>query len=118
MTADKQHLYLHLYSGEQFENLKSQNMNQRNVPYRRETFREKHAIIEFNSDFNMVDAGIMSNQSNSKDMRMLQADIDSMKLQNDSVGRGYYKEAMAGTYKVTASLSKEDTLKIEKGLFR
>lgn len=40
MTADKQHLYLHLYSGEQFENLKSQNMNQRNVPYRRETFRE------------------------------------------------------------------------------
>ncbi len=114
MTADKQHLYLHLYSGEQFENLKSQNMNQRNVPYRRETFREKHAIIEFNSDFNMVDAGIMSNQSNSKDMRMLQADIDSMKLQNDSVGRGYYKEAMAGTYKVTASLSKEDTLKIEK----
>ena len=40
----------------------------------------------------MVDAGIMSNQSNSKDMRMLQADIDSMKLQNDSVGRGYYKE--------------------------
>ena len=37
-----------------------------------------------------------------------------MKLQNDSVGRGYYKEAMAGTYKVTASLSKEDTLKIEK----
>ena len=58
MTADKQHLYLHLYSGEQFENLKSQSMNQKNVPYRREAFREKHAIIEFNSDFNMVDAGI------------------------------------------------------------
>ena len=50
----------------------------------------------------MVDAGIMSNQSNSKDMRMLQADIDSMKLQNDSVGRGYYKEAMAGTYKAVS----------------
>lgn len=48
----------------------------------------------------------MSNQSNSKDMRMLQADIDSMKLQNDSVGRGYYKEAMAGTYKVTAACLK------------
>ena len=28
MTADMQHLYLRLYSGEQFENLKSQNMNQ------------------------------------------------------------------------------------------
>ena len=70
MTADKQHLYLHLYSGEQFENLKSQSMNQKNVPYRREAFVEKHAIIEFNSDFNMVDAGFMSNQSNSKDMKM------------------------------------------------
>lgn len=113
MTADKQHLYLHLFSGEQFENLKSQNMNQQNVPYRRETFREKHAIIEFNSDFNMMDTGIMSNQSNSKNMKMLQAGIDSMTIQNDSVGRTYYKEAMSGTYNVTTSLSKEDTIKIE-----
>ena len=54
MTADKQHLYLHLYSGEQFENLKSQSMNQKNVPYRREAFVEKHAIIEFNSDFDFM----------------------------------------------------------------
>ncbi len=113
MTADKQHLYLHLFSGEQFENLKSQNMNQRNVPYRREAFREKHAIIEFNSDFNMVDAGIMNSRSSSKDMKMLQAGIDSMTIQNDSVGRNYYKEAMSGTYNVTASLSKEDTIKVE-----
>ena len=113
MTADKQHLYLHLFSGEQFENLISQNMNQRNDPYRREALREKHAIIEFNSDFNMVDTGIMSSQSNSKDMKMLQAGIDSMTIQNDSVGRTYYKEAMSGTYNVTASLSKEDTIKVE-----
>jgi len=114
MTADKQHLYLHLYSGEQFENLKSQSMNQKNVPYRREAFVEKHAIIEFNSDFNMVDAGFMSNQSNSKDMKMLQVGIDSMKVQNDSIGRTYYKEAMASTYKATSNtLSKADTIKIE-----
>lgn len=26
LTADKQHLYLHLYNGEQFENLKSQSV--------------------------------------------------------------------------------------------
>lgn len=113
MTADKQHLYLHLFSGEQFENLKSQNMNQNNVPYRRETFREKHAIIEFNSDFNMVDAGIMSGQSSSKDLKMLQAGIDSMKVQNDSVGRAYFNEAMASSYKVVTNLTKEDTLKIQ-----
>lgn len=114
MTADKQHLYLHLYSGEQFENLKSQSMSQRNVPYRRETFREKHAIIEFNSDFNMVDAGIMSNQSSSKNMAMLQAGIDSMKVQTDSVGRVYFNEAMSGTYRKPAALTKADSAKIEK----
>lgn len=114
MTADKKHLYLHLYSGEQFENLKSQSMDQRNVPYRREAFREKHAIIEFDSDFNMVDAGIMSNYSNSKNMKKLQIDIDSMQVQNDSLARVYYEEAMQGTYRVTAGMTKEDTLKIEK----
>lgn len=112
MTADKKHLLLHLYSGEQFENLKSQNMNQKNVPYRRETFREKHAIIEFDSDFNMADEGIMGNQSGSKNMKTLQADIDSMQVLNDSIGRSYYREAMDGTYKVTANLSKADTLRI------
>lgn len=116
MTADKQHLYLHLYSGEQFENIKSQNMSQKNVPYRRENFREKHVIIEFDSDFNMVDAGIMSNQSNSKDMATLSADIDSMRVQNDSIGHRNFNDAMARTYNITASLNKSDTAKIEKAL--
>ena len=114
MTADKQHLYLHLYSGEQFENLKSQNMNQKNVPYRREEFSEKHAIIEFDSDFNMMDEGIMSNQSNSKDMRMLQAGIDSISHRNDSVGRSYYTEAMNNLYRIGNAPNRVDSLKLEK----
>ena len=114
MTADKHHLYLHLYSGEQFENLKSQNINQRNVPYRREAFREKHAIIEFDSGFEMADEGIMSNQYNSKNMRMLQASIDSMQVRNDSVGRAYYAEAVNGTYRAATNLKTADTLRIEK----
>lgn len=114
MTADKQHLYLHLYSGEQFENLKSQNMSQKNVPYRRETFREKHAIIEFDSDFNMADEGIMGGTAQSKNMEMLQVAIDSMKVQNDSIGRAYYTEVMGSTYKPAASLTRADTVKIEE----
>ena len=114
MTADKHHLYLHLYSGELFENLKSQNVNQRNVPYRRESFREKHAIIEFDSGFEMADEGLMSNQYNSKDMRMLQTSIDSMTVENDSVGRAYYKDVMAKTYQTTINLKTTDSLKIAK----
>lgn len=116
MTADKQHLYLHLFSGEQFENLKSQSMNQKNVPYQREAFREKHAIIEFDSDFNMADEGFMSGQSSSKNMATLEADIDSMKVQNDSVGRAYYNEAMEATYRPVPHLTKSDTAKIEKAV--
>ena len=112
MTADKKHLYLHLYSGEQFENLKQQNMNQKNVPYRRESFKEKHAIIAFDSDFNMMDTDVMSGVSNTKNMAMLQADIDSMVVRNDSIGNVYYKEAVNITYKALANASKADTLKI------
>ncbi len=111
MTADKQHLYLRLYSGEQFENLKSQNMNQKNVPYRRESFREKHAIIEFDSDFNMMDEGIMSGQSSSKNMIMLQHGIDSIRNYNDSVGRSNYRYAKETTYQYQR-LNKEDSTKV------
>jgi lipopolysaccharide export system permease protein len=115
MTADKQHLYLHLFNGEQFENLRSQNMSQKNVPYRREVFREKHAIIAFDSDFNMLDEGVMSNQPNTKTLRTLQADADSMELKNDSLSRKYYRDA-AGTYRMTSTLHKIDSLKITQAV--
>lgn len=114
MTADKQHLYLHLYSGEMFENLKAQSMSSKNVPYRRESFREKHTIIQFDSDFNMADASIMSNQSTTKDMIKIQASIDSMTVLADSIGRQYYIEASKGPYRTAAGLTKEDTLKMEE----
>jgi len=116
MTADKQHLYLRLYDGEMFSNLKSQQggMNTQNAPYRRETFREKHSIIEFDAEFNMVDASIMSNQSNSKNMKMLQADIDSMSHITDSIGRKYYTDAASGSYRPITNLSKEDTVRIQE----
>ena len=116
MTADKQHLYLHLYSGEQFENLKDQSVSRKNVPYRRETFREKHAIIEFDSNFNMADEGIMSNSEKSKDMWTIQADVDSMSFKNDSLGRLYYNEAMEGAYSVTAKLTRQDTVKLAEAV--
>ncbi len=119
MTADKKHLFLHLYHGEMFENLKAQSMSAENVPYRRETFREKHTIIEFNSDFSMVDASIMSNQSRSKDMKKLQASVDSMNAISDSVGRSYYREVNnIGTYRLTPSLTKQDTVKMQAANLR
>ena len=114
MTADKQHLWLHLYSGDLFENLKAQSMKSENVPYRREEFREKHSIIEFNSDFNMVDGEIMGKQSSAKDMAQLQSSIDSMTVVGDSIGRQYYREVAGGNFRPSYGLTKEDTVKIEK----
>lgn len=113
MTADKQHLWLHLYSGDLFENLKAQSMKSQNVPYRREAFREKHTLIEFDSDFNMMDESIMSNTSGAKDMAMLQASIDSMTVLGDSIGRQYYKEMAEGNFRSSYKLTKEDTIRID-----
>lgn len=107
MTADKQHLFLHLYSGEQFQNLKSQSFQSNNVPYRRESFREKHIIIEFDAGFNMIDGSFMNDQSISKNMWKLQASIDSMTTRADSIGRKYYKDMKTASY--SAHIKPADT---------
>lgn len=112
MTADKQHLNLHLYSGEMFENLKSQSGSVENVPYRRESFKEKHSIIEFNANFNMVDESFMNNQYQSKNMVQLQSSVDSMTHIVDSIGQSFYTEAKKYNYALTG-LTKQDTLKIK-----
>lgn len=102
-TADKQHLYLRLYDGEQFENMKSQQMSKSDNPYRRETFREKHMLIDFDSDFTMVDEDIMSSQAASKNMNQIRHDIDSLSLRQDSLGYGNleeYKVSALGSFKM------------------
>jgi len=110
MTSDKQHLYLHLFDGEEFENLRSQSVSQESVPYRRESFKEKHALIEFDSNFNMMDEGIMDNQSISKNMVQLEAAADSMQLQVDSLGYMNFTSAVENIYK---PIGTEPELKIK-----
>lgn len=103
-TADKRHLYLHLYSGEQFENMQAQQMNRNNNPYRRESFREKHILIEFNSDFSEIDENIMSSQAASKNLSQIKHTIDSLSVNQDSIGMGNlsdYKAAALGTFRFT-----------------
>ncbi|MDE6181294.1 MAG: LptF/LptG family permease, partial [Phocaeicola sp.] len=111
MTADKQHLYLHLYNGEQFENLKSQTISSNNVPYRRESFREKHTIIEFDGGFNMIDGSFLSDRSDSKDMMEISHSIDSLSHRADSLGRDMYNDIKNTTYRNTI-LSKTDSVKM------
>ncbi|NDV64096.1 LptF/LptG family permease [Bacteroides sp. 224] len=113
MTADKKHLYLHLYNGEMFQSQKPRANKAENVPYRTETFREKHTIIEFDSEFNMADESIMSTQASSKSMGMLETTIDSVAVVNDSIGRSYFNAAIEGVYQPMRLNNKEDSLKFE-----
>ena len=113
MTADKQHLYLTLHNGEQFENLKSQTISSKNVPYRRETFREKQIIIEFDGGFNMVDGGFLNNRSDSKNMIEISHSIDSLSFRADSIGRSMFNEVKLSTY-AAHSFSKEDSIKVSQ----
>ena len=113
LTADKRHLYLHLYNGEQFENLKSQSVISRNVPYRRETFKEKHTLIAFDTNFEMVDGNFLNQRSDIKNMNEISLAIDSLNMYADSVGRAMYSDAMKSTYRKPI-LTKTDSTKIEK----
>ena len=114
MTADKQHLMLHLYSGEQFENLKSQTISSKNVPYRRESFREKHLIIEFDGGFEMVDGSFLSERSDSKNMREISQTIDSLSYKADSTGRAMYTDIKQSTYQAK-TFTKKDSTQLAEG---
>ena len=114
MSEDKKNLYLHLYNGEQFENLKSQTISSKNVPYRRETFREKHIIIDFGGGFNMVDGGFLGDRSDIKNMIEITHSIDSLSAKADSTGRTTYQDIKRTTY-CEHTLSKNDSVQINTG---
>ncbi len=92
MTDDKSHLFLKLWNGEQFENLREQSgISSSNVPYRRETFDDKEVLITFDANFNRMDESGMRNQYVGKNIEELQATIDSVNARVDSVGDVYAK---------------------------
>ena len=93
-TEEKKHLVLQLYSGEWFENMRSQELaNTATVPYRRETFSSKRIVLEFDSGFNLTDMNEVAGDARAKSLSMILHDLDSLKEFNDSVGRAYYRDA-------------------------
>ena len=87
ITPDRTHLFLRLWNGESFENLKDAGAsNMRNVPYRRETFSIKEIMLKFDTNFNRMDEQGMRNQYVGKNMAELQATIDSVGKEVDSIG--------------------------------
>lgn len=89
-TPDKQNLVLTLFSGESFENLKSERSNSySNIPYRRETFSKKELIIPFDATFTRLDDGLMQGQYVGKNYTELRTSIDSINTIVDSLGGDY-----------------------------
>lgn len=98
-TADKKHLLLTLWNGEWFENMQSSELgNKATIPYRRETFFHKQILIEYNDDFNMTDASLLSHNAQGKGLSKILHDIDSLNQQQDSIGRQLYADMKSQFY--------------------
>lgn len=112
-TADKHFLKLAIFSGEQFENLQSapQMTDRINVPYDRETFREKTLLINFDSGFNMLSEGMFNDMARVKNLVELKRGADSISLEADSIGRTYYL-ALNSKYIINPLLAPKDSAKI------
>jgi len=97
---DKSHLFLQLYNGDQFENLRqtSGGATQGNQPYRREEFQLKEILLAFDANFNRMDESGMRNQYVGKNMSELRATIDSVGRRIDSIGSIYAREIQQVPY--------------------
>ncbi|UKK50699.1 LptF/LptG family permease [Prevotella sp. E13-17] len=112
-TAEKKHLLLTLWSGEWFENMRSQELGgSAEVPYRRETFGSKRILLDFDSGFNLADAAEIGGRAVEKSERQILHDIDSIRLYNDSVGRQFYDEAKTYILNVP-QLTKKDSVRLK-----
>lgn len=93
-TEDKKHLFLQLYSGESFEDLKDDRTLDRrgNALYRRETFALKEIMIPFDATFSRMDDDAMRSQYVGKNLTELRHTIDSVNVKVDSIGGSIAKQ--------------------------
>ncbi len=90
LSEKKDYLLLSLYSGESFENLRRQSSRSSNsIPYRRENFSEKEVIIDFDMSFTRMDESVLSDQYMSKNIKQLDATIDTLQHSIDSMSSIY-----------------------------
>ena len=97
-SYDKKNLVLHLYNGEQFENLNNASVQAKNVPYRRETFVKKDFIIDFDMNFNLAEEENFKDNERTKNITHLMTSVDSLAHYYDSVGHLYYDEMRCSSH--------------------
>ena len=113
----KTHLFLHLYGGESFQDMKDtrdvSTLNEGQL-YRRETFRDKEILIPFDANFNKLDEQTMRTQYIGKNISELQHTIDSVNLRLDSISanlmQGFRGNSVVGVPAI--SYSYRDTVRV------
>jgi len=87
-SDDKKYLILSLYNGASFQNMgtnKRSQYNQKQIPFRRETFTRRDILIVFDSNFNMIDKSLTQNRDFSKDIPALRSFIRTASAEDDSI---------------------------------
>jgi len=77
-TDDKMNLIFTLHNGEGFSNFSNMQASAANIPYRRESFRTKQIIMDYDGNFNMVDESNFNSMHFSKNTKELSVIIDSV----------------------------------------
>lgn len=98
LTEDKTHLFLQLYDGEMFENLRENTMGVKTtgyMPFRRESFDDKGIYMAFDANFNRMDEEGMRSQYVGQNISELRHSIDSIGARVDSVASVYASEILA-----------------------
>lgn len=116
-TEDKTRLFLHLYSGEMFENLRDNSLGVTSsgyMPFRRENFSDKEIYFTFDANFNRMDESGMRNQYVGKNISELRHSIDSIGARVDSIGAVYADEIKSQPY---LGLSREVRVRNDSGRY-
>lgn len=100
-TEDKTRLFLHLYTGEMFENMRDNSLgsgNSRYLPFRREHFTEKEVYFPFDANFNRMDEGGVRALYVGQNIAQLRHSIDSIGAEVDSIGNSYAAQIVNTPY--------------------
>lgn len=100
-TEDRTRLFLHLHSGELFENVRDNAMGNSSssyLPFRREHFADKQVYFPFDANFNRVDEQGLRSQYIGQNVSQLLASIDSIGQRVDSIGNVYANDILSIPY--------------------
>ena len=116
MSADKLHLKLDLWNGTQAQALQqgsgTSSMGNLKLPYDRETFSYKEVIVDFDSNFSLMDKEMLRDMPQTKNMRKIELSVDSMNHTLDSVGNRLYEDMKFRWYAVSR-LDKADSARLK-----